>query len=142
MLMPVLEFQKEACRGKYAGLARFCGLADEGVADEEAAERFLQAVRELMARCGMDRIESPVRRCDHEALIPLIAADSVNYSSPVTLSNDQIRQILETVTNTDTVEASEYTDDVVRDIVAVQRRYFRTGATLPVSWRIKQLKRL
>ena len=142
MLMPVLEFQKEACLGKYASLARYCGLADADVADAEAAERFLQAVRELMARCGMDKIESPVRRCDHEALIPLIAADSINYSSPVTLSNDQIRQVLETVTSTDTLEASEYTDDVVRDIVAAQRRYFRTGATLPVSWRIKQLKRL
>ena len=142
MLMPVLKFQKETCRGRYAMMARYCGRAGEDTADEEAAERFLQAVRELMAQCGMDRIESPVRRCDHEALIPLIAADSINYSSPVTLSNEQIRQVLETVTGTGTLEASEYTDEVVRDIVAAQRKFFRTGATLPVSWRIKQLKRL
>ena len=78
MLMPVLEFQKEACRGKYAQLARYCGLVGDDVAEEEAAERFLLAVRDLMAKCGMDRIESPVRRCDHEALVPLIAADSIN----------------------------------------------------------------
>ena len=142
MLMPVLEFQKDACLGRYASLARYCGLAAEDTADAEAAERFLQAIRDLMTKCGMDRIESPVRRCDHEALIPLIAADSINYSSPVTLSNDQIRQVLETVTGTGSLEASEYTDAVVRDIVAAQRRFFRTGATLPVSWRIKQLKKL
>ena len=142
MLMPVLEFQKDACLGRYASLARYCGLAAEDTADAEAAERFLQAIRDLMTKCGMDRIESPVRRCDHEALIPLIAADSINYSSPVTLSNDQIRQVLETVTGTGSLETSEYTDAVVRDIVAAQRRFFRTGATLPVSWRIKQLKKL
>ena len=58
------------------------------------------------------------------------------------MSNDQIRQILDTVTNFDLTEASAYTDAVVRDIVAAQRKFFRTGATLPVSWRIKQLKRL
>ena len=142
MLMPVLEFQKEACRGKYAMLARYCGMADAETADADAAERFLQAVRDLMVKCGMDAVESPVRRCDHEALVPLIAADSINYSSPVTLSNDQIRQVLETVTNTDTTEASAYTDAVVRDIVAAQRKFFRTGETLSVRWRIKQLKRL
>ena len=142
MLMPVLEFQKEACCGKYAMLARYCGLADTDTVDADAAERFLQAVRDLMAKCGMDAIESPVRRCDHEALVPLIAADSINYSSPVTLSNDQIRQVLETVTGSDITEASAYTDAVVRDIVAAQRRFFRTGGTLSVSWRIKQLKRL
>ena len=35
-----------------------------------------------------------------------------------------------------------FSDDTVREIVATQRRFFRTGTTLPVSWRIKQLKRL
>ena len=35
-----------------------------------------------------------------------------------------------------------YTEESIRDIVAAQRKFFRTGETLPVSWRIKQLKRL
>jgi aldehyde dehydrogenase (NAD+) len=35
-----------------------------------------------------------------------------------------------------------YTEQDIRDIVAAQRRFFRSGTTLPVSWRIKQLKRL
>ena len=30
----------------------------------------------------------------------------------------------------------------IRDIVSAQRRFFRTGETLPISWRIQQLKRL
>ncbi len=33
-------------------------------------------------------------------------------------------------------------DSAIREIVEKQRRFFRTGATLPVSWRIEQLKRL
>ena len=35
-----------------------------------------------------------------------------------------------------------YTEEEIKAIVAAQRRFFRTGETLPVSWRIQQLKRL
>ena len=129
MLLPVLEFQKEACQAQYEALARYCGVPD-----------FLQAIRELMAACGMDKIESPVRACDHEQLIPMIAADSINYSAPVTLSNADIKTVLDQITN----HQLQITNDEsqIRDIVAAQRRFFRTGETLPVKWRIKQLKRL
>lgn len=129
MLMPVLEFQKEACKAHYEALAKYCNVPD-----------FLQAIRELMATCGMDQIVSPVRACDHEQLIPMIAADSINYSAPVTLSNADIKAILDQITN----DQSPITNDEsqIRDIVATQRKFFRTGETLPIKWRIKQLKRL
>ena len=35
-----------------------------------------------------------------------------------------------------------YTQDMIHDIVLEQRRYFRTGETLDVRWRIEQLKKL
>ena len=35
-----------------------------------------------------------------------------------------------------------YTENEIRRIVEKQREYFRTGATLDVSWRISQLKKL
>lgn len=129
MLMPVLEFQKEACKAHYEALAKYCGVPD-----------FLQAIRELMATCGMNQIVSPVRACDHEQLIPMIAADSINYSAPVTLSNADIKAILDQITN----DQSPITNDEsqIRDIVATQRKFFRTGETLLIKWRIKQLKRL
>ena len=142
MLMPVLEYQKEICKTRYAQLARYCGIASDATSDDNAADLFLAAVRQLMAQCGMAKLVSPVRLCDHGELIPMIAADSINYSAPITLSNDQIKQILDSVTNTDSTETSGFTEEVIRDIVAAQRRFFRTGATLPVKWRIKQLKRL
>ena len=130
MLMPVLEFQKEACHAHYEALATYCGVPD-----------FLQAIRDLIAVCGMDQIASPVRACDHEQLIPMIAADSINYSAPVTLSNADIKDILVRVTG-DGLQVTGYSEENIRDIVATQRRFFRTGETLPVKWRIKQLKRL
>jgi len=142
MLLPVLEFQKDACMHHYAELARYCGLVEKPlmVNDAQAAELFLQAIRELMSICGMDQLASPVRACDHEQLIPMIAADSINYSAPVTLSNADIKTILDQITN----DQSPITNDEsqIRDIVAAQRKFFRTGETLPIKWRIKQLKRL
>lgn len=35
-----------------------------------------------------------------------------------------------------------YTETEIKDIVAAQRHFFRTGETLDVAWRIKQLKKL
>ena len=138
MLMPVLEFQKDVCREQYAALARYCGLGS-------SADSFLQAIGNLMAQCGMADIESPVRLCDHEELIPMIAADSINYSSPITLSNSEIKAILDKVsvkTNAESGKTDSYTETDIHDIVATQRKFFRSGTTLPVRWRIKQLKKL
>ena len=139
MLMPVLEFQKETCQERYATIARHCGLCN-ATDDEAAADAFLAAVKELMRKCGMDAIESPVRLCDHEELIPMVAADSINYSAPVTLTNDEIKSLLDNVTTNHLPE--EFGDAEISGIVEAQRRFFRSGTTLPVRWRIKQLRKL
>ena len=44
--------------------------------------------------------------------------------------------------NSGTAERPAYTEADIREIVAAQRKFFRTGATLPVGWRLKQLKKL
>ena len=44
--------------------------------------------------------------------------------------------------NSGTSERPAYTEADIREIVAAQRKFFRTGATLPVGWRLKQLKKL
>ena len=141
MLMPVLEFQKEACLSKYADIARYCSLCSGGAPDADAADLFLQAVRLLLDLCGMSSLPSPVRACDHDELVPMAAADSINYSSPITMSEKEIKQVLETVTPAD-VDDGTYTESKIHEIVEAQRRFFRTGETLPVKWRIKQLKKL
>ena len=98
MLMPVLEYQKEACLPKYAMLARYCHLVEETADDRTAAEQFLQAVRQLITTCGMDTLSSPVQKADYEELTRMIAADSINYSATMTFSNQDIVRVLEQVT--------------------------------------------
>ena len=98
MLLPVLRFQMEACQRKYALMARYCGLATEKTDNQEAAESFLKAVADLIATCGLDQLESPVKTCDHEELTKMIAKDSINYSAPFTFSNKDIKQVLQSLT--------------------------------------------
>lgn len=98
MLLPVLEYQKSVCIEKYAMLARYCSVADDETDDSKAADLFLQAVAQLMTLCGMDKLVSPVKACDHEELIRMIVKDSINYSAPFTFSNNDIEQVLIRVT--------------------------------------------
>ena len=83
---------------KYAMLARHCHFADYETDDEQAAELFLQAVAKLMTQCGMDKLVSPVKAEDHAELIRLVVQDSINYSAPITLNNEDIETILKSVT--------------------------------------------
>ena len=98
MLLPVLRYQMDACQRKYALMARYCGLADVHTDDHDAAERFLKTIEELIATCGLDKLEHPVQPADYEELTHLIAADSINYSAPMTFSNEDIVRVLEMVT--------------------------------------------
>ena len=58
------------------------------------------------------------------------------------MNNEQVKAILEQITESGSADRPAYTEDDIRAIVAKQRRFFRSGATLPVDWRIKQLKKL
>ena len=95
MMLPVLKYQKAACLSKYAMMARFCQLADDRTDDRHAADKFLQAVSDLIVTCGLDKLESPVKPEDYEELTRMIAADSINYSAPMTFSNEDIQRVLE-----------------------------------------------
>ena len=76
----------------------YCNIVDDQTSDAEAADLFLQAIRQLMAQCGMDKLVSPVKACDHEVLTRMIVKDSINYSAPFTFSNNDIEQVLNTIT--------------------------------------------
>ena len=97
MMMPVLEYQKEVCQARYAMLARYCQLADENTSDAAAADLFLQAVVQLIQTCGLDNLSVPIKEDDVEELTRMITKDSINYSAPMTFSNEDIRKVLEQV---------------------------------------------
>ncbi len=98
MLLPVLEYQRAACMAKYARIARHCHLAEKTDDDRVAAEQFLRAIRDLVATCGLDTLPLPVKASDYEELTRMIAKDSINYSAPMTFSNEDIARVLERVT--------------------------------------------
>ena len=98
MMLPVLKYQKAACLSKYAMMARYCQLVDDHTDDRHAAEKFLQAVSDLIVTCGLDKLESPMKSSDFEELTRMIAADSINYSAPMTFSEEDIVRVLEAVT--------------------------------------------
>ncbi len=98
MMLPVLEYQKKSCLSKYAMLARYCHLVEENASDSDAAEAFLQSIRHLITTCGLDNLPLPVKVADYEELTHMIAADSINYSAPMTFSNEDIVRVLEEVT--------------------------------------------
>ena len=97
MMLPVLKYQKAACLSKYAMMARHCQLADDHTDDRHAADKFLRAVSDLIVTCGLDKLESPVQPEDYEELTRMIAADSINYSAPMTFSNEDIQRVLEQI---------------------------------------------
>ncbi len=97
MMLPVLEYQMETCLRKYALMARYCGLADVHTEDRIAAERFLQAVKDLIVTCGLDTLQLPVQESDYEELTRMVAKDSINYSAPMTFSEEDIVKVLERV---------------------------------------------
>lgn len=97
MMLPVLEYQMETCLRKYALMARYCGLADVHTEDRIAAERFLQAVKDLIVSCGLDTLPLPVKKSDYEELTRMVAKDSINYSAPMTFSEEDIVKLLERV---------------------------------------------
>ena len=94
MLLPVLEYQQEVCMTKYAMLARYCHLVDDSTDDQEAANRFLETIRELIVTCGLDKLAPPVKPADYEELTRMIVKDSINYSAPMTFSDEDIVKVL------------------------------------------------
>ena len=97
MMLPVLEYQRAVCMAKYARIARSCGLCEKTSDDRVAAEQFLRAIRELVATCGLDTLPLPVKASDYEELTRMIVKDSINYSAPMTFSEEDVVRVLERV---------------------------------------------
>lgn len=96
-LVPVVEFQSGICRDQLAALAVYCGLAGASASPEAAAGRFVSALRELLQRCGLENGCKELTEKDYPALVRMIDADSINYSPPKTLTDREIRDLLDRI---------------------------------------------
>lgn len=95
-LMPVLEAELPHCVDKLARAAAHCSLSEETDDPLTAANRLMGALRGLMFTCTFAPYE-PIPESDYEELTRLIDADSVNYSSPVTFTDEEIKAILKRI---------------------------------------------
>ena len=96
-LIPIVSAQEAFRYEKMAALARFCSLADEKDGEEEAADRLIEALRNLLDRCGLERGCALLREKDYDRLTRMIDNDSINYSPSRTLTDDEIRMLLDQI---------------------------------------------
>ena len=96
-LLPVLTAQEYLRYDEMAALARHCGLAEETDAPEAAADKLLAALAALLERCGLEKGCPLLREKDYDRLTRMIEADSVNYSPSRTLTDSEVRMLLDQI---------------------------------------------
>lgn len=93
-LVLVVEAQKEKCRSQLWNLAVWCGIVRQEDPAEEAADRMIGALRQLLEKCGLEKGCVELREEDYPQLVKMIDADSINYSPPKTFSDREITSLL------------------------------------------------
>lgn len=96
-LLPILEAQEFARYEEMAALARYCGLADEADAQETAADKLIAALRALLEQCGLEKGCAQLQESDYDKLTRMIDADSINYSPSRTLTDSEIKMLLDQI---------------------------------------------
>ena len=96
-LVPVIAAQESWCYEELSALAVHCGEAKEGDSPEEAADRMIAVLRELLEKCGLEKRCELLKKEDYGKLIGRIDADSVNYSPSRTFSDSEVRMLLDQI---------------------------------------------
>ena len=144
-IVPVIRANKDLSRKRLAVMARFCGFATPEDTIEDAAENFLKQLSELIRKCDFTFSSGLIPKEDFSELTEMIDKDSINYSAPKTFTDKEIHELLEEISKGNHMRTENAISDQerkIQNIVETQRRFFRTNKTLPVDWRILQLKRL
>ena len=96
-LIPVIESQEYMCYEKMAELAKYCGVADEEDAVEAASDKLLMVLKNLLEKCGLEKDCALININDYDKLTRMIDADSINYSPSRTLTDSEIRMLLDQI---------------------------------------------
>ena len=96
-LLPIVAAQEHMRFEEMSALALHCRLADEQDSIEAASDKLLLALRELLERCGLEKGCGQLKESDYERLTGMINADSINYSPSRTLSDNEIRMLLDQI---------------------------------------------
>lgn len=92
-LLPVMEYQKKVCASRLAEVAVYCNLAESDDPQEVAADKLLQAVRQLISDSGLS-FTYAIKETDFAELAKRILMDAINYSAPVVMNKDAVISIL------------------------------------------------
>ena len=96
-LIPITAAQENARYGELSALAVHCGLAGAEDTPEAASDKMLLALRDLMDLCGLEKGCPLLRESDYDRLTAMIDADSINYSPSRTLTDSEIRMLLDQI---------------------------------------------
>lgn len=96
-LLPVLKFEQGKSRRKLTELAAYCGI---GSSSDDAAERLLERISELLEKCRLPAKDFKIPQEDYPVLIRKIIADSINYSAPVVMRKKDVRNVLDAINGT------------------------------------------
>lgn len=96
-LVPIVAAQEHMRYEEMAALAVHCHLADEQDAMEAAADKLIRALQELLEECGLEKGCKALQESDYEKLTGMIDADSINYSPSRTLTDSEIRMLLDQI---------------------------------------------
>lgn len=96
-LIPVVREQRSRCLAKLADLSRYCNFAEEGDLPDVAADKFFAALSGLLELCGLEKGCSAIKGSDYDKLVKMIDADSINYSPSKTLTDYEIKLLLDQI---------------------------------------------
>ena len=80
-----------------ASLAVHCGIATEEDAKEEASDKLIATLADLLDRCGLEKNCALIKEKDYKKLTRMIDADSINYSPSRTFSDSEIMMLLDRI---------------------------------------------
>lgn len=143
VLLPiVLEAYGSAAHKKLAHLARITKLSSSPD-DTTAANAFIAHIRKMNASMNIPTTLAGIRNED----IPKLAryADKEAnplYPVPILWDDKQLALMYHLVQEKKKRRITAMQKQDIETILASQRKFFATGKTLPVSWRLEQLKKL
>lgn len=96
-LIPVIEAQEYMRYEKMAELAKYCHVADIKDTAEEASDKLIAALKNLLDQCGLEKGCALINTDDYDKLTEMIDADSINYSPSRTFTDSEIRMLLDQI---------------------------------------------
>lgn len=96
-LVPIIESQEYIRYDKLADLAKYCDIANDEDPKEKASDKLIMALKHLLKKCDLEDGCNLIYTNDYDKLTGMIDSDSVNYSPSRTLSDSEIRMLLDRI---------------------------------------------